>query len=166
MKNVSIEVLRKVYTDLEIEYPIEDFLSTLEHHNNIIQQEKDKIYEQNRLANIEESKKFYVENVFDSLPEEHKDCVEDYIGKIVREMNLWDAFYDPDGIDDEGENMTEYFLIGDKLYLVDIHCEAEWCGDFSSRKNLPGAISVESVNEVEGFDIIHRSGDSARIKLH
>ena len=166
MKNVSIEVLRKVYTDLKVEYPLEDFISALETESRAAQEEKDKSEEKKRLAKIEEAKKIYVEHVFDVVPEEHKDCVEDYIDEIVSEMDLWEAFYDEDGMDDEGETITEFLLVGDKLYLVDIHCEAQWVGDWSVRKNLPGDISVESVKEVEGFDIIERTADGVRVKLH
>lgn len=172
MKNVSIKILRKVYGDLKIDYPIGDFIKALESESKAASEKEDRIEEEKRLAKIEEAKLFYVENYFETVPDNYKDCIGCYIDEIVDGMDWWDTFYDYDGMDDEGETISQYFLIGEKLYLVDIHCEAEWCGDYSSRKNLPGPVGVESFVEVEGFDIVEKfesNGDcepSVRVKLH
>jgi hypothetical protein len=168
MKTVSIEVLERVYNNLEIDYPINDLLSALQVEQDRINDENNKEIERERLAKEEESKKIWIENVREKLPEEHKDCVEDYIDELVEEMEWWDVFYDYDGMDDDGDDTSEYFLIGDKLYLVDIHCEAEWVGDWSVRKNLPGDVSVQAVHEVDGFTIIEglvKDGESVQVKL-
>lgn len=59
-----------------------------------------------------------------------------------------------DDLDDSGVDYIEYLKIGDKLYKVNLHCSAEWCGDWSVRKNLPGDITIKSFGEVKNYDVL------------
>ena len=55
---------------------------------------------------------------------------------------------------DEGVDRIEYFKIGNEIYEVDLHCEAEWVGDWSVRKNLPGEVSATSIKKITDFEIL------------
>lgn len=75
-----------------------------------------------------------------------------------------DIFYEPDGLDDEGADETMVFKIGDAFYEVDVHCEAEWVGDWSVRKNLPGEVSIEAIREIKSFKIEKEEKDYIELK--
>lgn len=91
--------------------------------------------------------------VSDILPAlKEKETVKKVILKSLKDV-AHDMFYDEEGLDDEGADETVVFKIGDNFYEVDLHCEAEWVGDWSVRKNLPGELSVTSVKEIKKYEI-------------
>lgn len=91
------------------------------------------------------------------------ETLEDVILESIEDVTH-DMFYDPDGLDDEGADVTNVFKIGDAFYEVDLHCEANWVGDWSVRKNLPGDVSVEAMREIKKFKIEKETEDYIELK--
>jgi hypothetical protein len=83
------------------------------------------------------------------------------IKDVIYELDddIKEYFYEFEGLDDNGEDKVFIFKIGDNFYEVDIHCSANWVGDFSVRKNLPGDLSIVSIKEIKEYTIIS-SGDN------
>lgn len=79
----------------------------------------------------------------------HKEAIEDK----VENNDYRDLFYDSDGLDDSGADDVVYFKVEDKFYEVEIHCEAEWVGDWSVRKNLPGDVSATKITELTKYKV-------------
>ena len=75
-----------------------------------------------------------------------------------------DIFYEAGGLDDDGATETMVFKIGESFYEIDLHCEAEWVGDWSVRKNLPGDLSVLDVREIKEFTIEEQTKDYIELK--
>lgn len=169
MKNISVEMLRRVYERLEIEYPFDDLLEAVKQESRAALRQEEEKEEEEAKAKIEDSKTIYIGH-FRELTSEDTDSPEEYIDELVDEYEWWDTFYDSDGMDDDGATVSEYFLVGDRLFLVEVHCEANWVGDWSVRKNLPGSIRVESIEEINGFDILEKIVDgkhsSAKVRLN
>jgi hypothetical protein len=69
----------------------------------------------------------------------------------------WYDFIDEEYIPDEGADTEELFKIGDKLYNVKLHCEAEWCGDWSVRANLAGDISITEIEEITDYEVLQET---------
>lgn len=112
----------------------------------------------------EQNKEVEVFNIYETIPSEFE-TVEDYIEEIVDKDDIHEIFYDEDGMDDNGADESVYYMIENKLYCVELHCEAEWVGDWSVRKNLPGDVSITSVKEITDFNIIENSDDYMLIKI-
>lgn len=62
-------------------------------------------------------------------------------------------------IDDEGVEYTKPFIVDGKFYEAELFCKAEWCGDFSSRRNLPGEIDVIKILEIVDYEIKEQNED-------
>jgi hypothetical protein len=62
-----------------------------------------------------------------------------------------------DDLDDSGVEYTEYLKIGDKVYKANLHCSAEWCGDWSVRANTPGKVTLKSFGEVKNYEVAMES---------
>ena len=92
----------------------------------------------------------HVEDILPALKE--KETINKVVLKSIKDV-AHDLFYEEDGLDDEGADETLVFKIGDCFYEIDLHCDAEWVGDWSVRKNLPGKVSVEAVREIKEFQI-------------
>ena len=155
-KNFNTTILEKVYKEMITEVCYEDFLKSL-----IIEVKKAKKIEDD-LAK-EEATKRYVEDIYPELP---KDITyKRFIEKIVEEKKWWDYFYEYDeSMDDDGADYEYYIMIGEKAFEVIVHCDAEWVGDWSVRKNLPGEISVSKITELK-FELLSKTECSAKIKL-
>jgi len=147
-QNFSLEAIEAVFNEKNISFPINDFVTAVK--------QKDKEIKKAEAA-IEAAKPDVVDvNENEILPALVGDeTVEEVIEAAVdlNSDNYHDLFYDSDGMDDEGADDTLYFKVGDKFYKVEIHCEAEWVGDWSVRKNLPGDISVISVEEILNYKV-------------
>lgn len=79
--------------------------------------------------------------------------IESFIQKHVKEHNDGYFSYFKEDLDDDGAEMIDYIKIGDKFYAAEIHCTAEWYGEWSLRCNLPDKITVKSVKEVTEYTI-------------
>jgi len=55
------------------------------------------------------------------------------------------------GLDDEGQNYYEVLKINGTFYKAELICEAEWVGDWSVRKNLPGQSTVIELFEITDY---------------
>lgn len=143
--------IRKVLTGMSIDDThitksvIDEFINLMNKEAEIEKLEAKRIKE-------EEDSKLCVEIVIDKLPDGK--TVQEWYKEYINENYYGDAFYRSEGLPDEGDDLEEYIMIGDKLYLGDIHCEAEWVGDWSVRKNLPGEISVTKITEIKNFEVI------------
>lgn len=156
MAKVELEVVKQAFNDLNIDHPVEDFIKSVE--------ERQKAFEKQKKAEKAEKERIKDVNfVFESIPEGK--TIDEFLDEWFEEYDSWDMFYDYDGIPDEGVSITELFLVGDKLYSVDLDCEAEWVGDWSVRKNLPGERSITRVEEVPSFELLERSEECARVKI-
>ena len=110
----------------------------------------------------EEKSKIRVENIYPE-PNDGK-TIKNFIKSIVKKGDWYDVFADED-LDDDGADINDYYMIGDKLYDVELHCEAEWCGDWSVRANLPGEVTVVTIREITHFEILEKNKKSIMIKL-
>ena len=154
-KNFNTTILEKVYKKMITEVSYEDFLDTL------IAEVKEVKKNEDALAK-EEASKITIEDIYPELPK--GTTYEEYIEEIVEENEWFDYFYDSNGMDDEGADYEYFIMVGDKAFQVDIHCKAEWVGDWSVRKNLPGEVSVVNITELK-FELISKSDNSAKIKI-
>jgi len=103
----------------------------------------------------------YIENILPGL--KINESLEEAILKSIK-GSTHDMFYESDGLDDDGADETIVFKIGDNFYEVDLHCEAEWVGEWSVRKNLPGKVSVSAVREIKNFKIEKEADNYFEIK--
>jgi hypothetical protein len=167
MTKVSLELVEKAFNDTGVDFPTREFIQIVERYQREEDEENERIRKEKENKVREEARIKETEYVFDAIPEEQ--TIDDFLDEWVEEVRdgdlLWNLFYDPKGIDDDGETVDELFLVGDKLYRVSIHCEAEWVSDWSVRKNLPGDYSIESIEEIENFEIIERIENYAKFKI-
>ena len=144
MTNFSQKVIEEVFVEQRINSSLLDFINAL--HVKA---------EQIRL--IEESKPIEVE-VCDILPELSEGAtIEGAINSHIKKhiVGFSDSFYDPDStLEDSGADNIFYFKVGDKFYEVNVHCTAEWCSEWSMRKNIPGDISATSIKELTTYEIV------------
>lgn len=91
--------------------------------------------------------------------------INEFINKVVRNADYHDFFYIEGGLPDKGVDDIDYYKVGDKIYEVSLHCEAEWVGDWSVRENLPGEVSLVSVLEITDFEILKDEGNYILIQI-
>lgn len=128
-----------------LDFPLDKFFKVLEEERMLEDEIK-------RLQKQEEEKIKYIEDDFDFDGLPFDTTPEKLIKSTLRDVKH-DMFYEYDGLPDEGVDRTIYVKIGDKIYEVKLHCEAEWVGDWSVRKNLPGDVSIISITEIEYKDL-------------
>lgn len=110
------------------------------------QKASEKEKRQSLLCSIKEVKD--IENEYDSdwtledVISEEVDCY------INDKLSLHDIFAQDD-YPDEGVTGTFYIKYGDKFYELEIHCGAEWIGDWSVRANVPSGTNIKSVKEIK-----------------
>jgi len=123
-----------------------------------------KIIEVRNTIEMEEASKIEVYEIHPAL--NLQSTLEDTIRKIFKSADIDDAFRgDDDEIPDGGASCIQYIRIGVNLYEVSLHCEADWCGDWSVRANLVGDISVTNIKEIKSFEVIEDHGDYQFIKI-
>ena len=155
------EDIETVFKEKNIQFPLEEFIQALTQKELARQ----KAYEEELAieAAKPESFEIYKEAILEAPTPGTR--VEDLIISAVKNNDYYDLFYDSDGMDDDGEDATVYFKVGDKFYKVEIHCEADWVGDWSVRKNLPGNVNVESIKEVSVYTVRKDEGDYILIDI-
>ena len=154
-KKIDTSIIEKVYNKMITEVSYEDFLKTLITEVNEVKKNEDALAKEQALKR----------SIEDIYPEPPKDTTyEEYITTIVDANEWWDYFYDFYGIDDEGVDYEYFIMVGDKVFQVDVHCKAEWVGDWSVRKNLPGEVSVVNITELK-FELISKTDNTVIIKL-
>lgn len=161
---MKTEILPQIFSTLAIEMvfnkkniniSFKEFIDTLIIEENIVKQEQE--------AKIREEKsKIYIDEVYPPL--DFGITIEDYIKNIIDNEEWYDVFADDD-FPDEGIDENFYYMVGEKLYMVELHCDAEWCGDWSVRANLPGDVSVSTITEIEHFEILNKKKNSVTVKL-
>jgi len=160
MTKFSQQDIEEVFAEKEINFPIEDFINSL--NVNVKRKKKE-------AAEIEAKKPLLVEVCAPAIITQLKEgqTPEEAIHHSVENDDhaYSDLFYDEDGMDDDGADDTVYFKVLDKFYAVDIHCEAEWVGDWSVRKNLPGDISVMDFREVTPIRIIQEEDTYIQLEI-
>jgi hypothetical protein len=142
-------------------YSFEQFYASLiELSDREKAEEKTRKDEKKRRININEN------NIYPDLDNDTYggDTYEERIKSIVDEEDDYfkDKLYGCD-IPDDGSDFDEYLKIGGKVFLVDIHCKADWCGDWSVRANLPGELSVTGIKEIE-YELIEEFENEIIIK--
>ena len=90
----------------------------------------------------------------------HADVLSDVnkIKKTIKQIIWHDYFYDKK-LPDKGFDFEIYYIIKSELYKVSLHCDVEWVGDYSVRKNLPENVSIISITKIENFEIIKDYND-------
>lgn len=157
MKKISVEVIKKILEDFNVNNISLIIDSMVIEEQAITDEIKDKKKkEKEELDSIKEVP-FICDKLEDGI--DYKEKIEE----LVDSFDWHDTFYDSDGMDDDGDDGVNYFLIENKLYMVELHCEAEWIGDWSVRKNLPGRVSVTEITEIPSFEIIEDYGDDGAI---
>lgn len=155
MKKISIKIIKKVLSESNIDTNIVDLM--IKEEENILNNKK-----------IEQAEKAKIKEVF-IIRKEQKYDDDDYIEEIeeiITSYEHWhDEFYDIEGLGDAGVDAIKYIIIGNNLYEVELHCTAEWVGDWSVRKNLPGKVSVTEITKIKSFEISKEYTDWAEIKI-
>ena len=118
--------------------------------------------EKKKKKSIENSKTFPIE--MDYIFEEEVDLGLSEDDDIVD--GLHDFFYEKidkdryhlvfdrvDVFEDEGLDMDIIFKVNGVYYIVNCHCEAEWCSDWSVRANLTGTVNIKSFSKIGYFEI-------------
>ena len=154
----SASAIERVFKEQKIKCDFNTFITAL-----IDVEKKDKA--EKAAIEKEESLKIHVEMVYPALKKDV--TIEEFIEELIDERDDWYDHFQVDaegGMDDDGEDDTLYYKVGDKFYEVEIHCEADWVGDWSVRANLPGDVSVVSIKEIENFEIVETKKNSVIIK--
>ena len=136
------------------EVAYEDFLNTLITECKAVKKIEDDLTK-------EEATKRYVEFVYPKITDSTK--YKAFIKKFVDD-GYWNDVWSDVELSDDGDDYEFYIMIGDKVFETIIHCEAEWVGDWSVRKNLVGKISLSKITEVK-FELLSKTESSAEIKL-
>ena len=158
MSKISIESIKEVFLEKNIQFPLDEFIKAVE------QQEKNRKETKKAIeAAMPEIVDVYSEAILPELEED--ETVEEVIENAVDSNDYHDMFYDPDGLDDYGADDIAYFKVGDKFYEVELHCEANWVGDWSVRKNLPGEVTVLSVKELPVFKVLDENSNCISLEI-
>ena len=161
MGKISKKTLEIVYKEFVPGTSFEDLYKQLER----VEAEQKEIIKQEKIKKEFEASKTIVLDSYYIIENDENQEIDLFLEYQVDIMD-WDSkFYEGDGIPDDGVDGEEYFLIDGKLYLVSLHCEANWVGDWSVRKNLPGDVNITNFYEIKDFDVIEKIGESIRIKI-
>ena len=162
MTKFSQQDIEEVFEEQEIRFPIKDFMNAL--NANVRRKKKE-------AEEIEARKPILIEVCAPAIITQLKEgenpekAIKFSIKKERNEHGLWDLFYDREGMDDDGSDDIMYFKVLDKFYEVELHCEAEWVGDWSVRKNLPGDISVTKIKEVIPIRIVQEEDTYIQLEI-
>jgi hypothetical protein len=99
-------------------------------------------------------KRSSVVDVYLIFPDTGGEHLMDFIDEVISENNSEYARDQSDVIPDEGVNYSAYIKIGDKIYKCNVFCEAEWCGEWSMRCNIPGSATIKSFGEVKNYEVV------------
>ena len=78
-----------------------------------------------------------------------EDIISEEVGCYINDkLSTYEIFH-YDNYPDEGSTEILYAKCGDKYYELEVHCDAEWVGDWSVRANVTGSASVKSVKEIK-----------------
>ena len=87
----------------------------------------------------------------------------EYLSKhIANGDGYWDLFIE-DNLPDYGVDEIEYFKVNSIIYKVKIHCDVDWCGDWSVRKNLPTSWYLTDIEEIIDYNIIEDENENGYI---
>jgi hypothetical protein len=145
MAKYSIEDIQATLAEYQVENP-DEFIKSLK------QKDKDR-------KKAEDEKPIHVEVYSDAIITElehgwtPEEAIRESVSSAKNSDVYHDIFYDPKGLDDSGADATVYFKGMDKFYKVELHCKAEWVGDWSVRKNIPGDVSVTKITELTNYTI-------------
>jgi hypothetical protein len=155
----SKQAIEKAFKENGIKFPLKDFIKSLKTVSKINIVKKKAIKKKPKFKTIE----IYSNNIHPAL--KSGITLEDFIEEVVDNGDYFDMFDTERGMSDDGGDDVEYHKVGDKIYKVSLHCEAEWVGDWSVRKNLPGAVTVTDIKEIKNFKIIKTEKSYITIKL-
>ncbi len=127
---VDFELVKQIYKSTP---NYEQFVKEIELQIKIKKQLKEN---KSKLKNLE----IYIEESEDDIT-----TIQEY----VKELPYWDMYYDYDGLPDGGIFDEMYIKIKDIVYLVKLHCEVEWNGEWSVRKNLPDELKIIDITEID-----------------
>jgi hypothetical protein len=156
----------KKYTKKAIQNTLDVLNIPSDNFFSVLKEEKKKLKAIKEKEEIEANsvKKIYKDHIFPELPESYE--IDEFLEECVEENDYHDTFYEYEGMDDGGADDVVYFKVADKIYEVKLHCEAEWVGDWSVRKNLPGKVSITSIKEIENFEILTNDEDFIVFKIN
>jgi len=152
--------IEKAFKENGIKFPLKDFIKSLRDKEKPKQTKKKVVKKKSNFKTIE----IYNENIHPAL--ENNNTIQEFLEeKIDNGEGYYDMFYDSNGLSDDGADDVEYHKVGDKIYEVSLHCEAEWVPDYSVRKNLPGDVSITEIKEITDFKIIKKESYCLRIQI-
>lgn len=154
--NYTEEIIRKVFENNKIPFPADDFISALKDEKKLVDKRQEEKEEIRKLT-------LTVHNIYPATDMKIKQFLKQEVANLSDGYR--DLFYDEDGMDDSGEDTEDYFKVGGKIYEVKLHCEANWVGDWSVRKNLPGEITMISFKELTDYTVKYDRGDYIEIIL-
>lgn len=152
------EDIEAVFKEKNIQFPVNEFIQALTQKEI----DRQKAYEDELAAEAAKPDvvEIYSYNIMAAPDESKGETLDALLEKAIKDnrSGYFDMFrgdYD-EGMPDEGEDGEDYFKIGDKFYLVELHCDAEWYGEWSLRKNLPGEIHITAVKEIKEYNAIDK----------
>ena len=145
------KLIKEIFDENNIDFKVTKFLQILkEKEKKERDLKKQKTLErekrQNLLCSIEEVKDINDEYGSDWILEE---VISEEVDNYINDKCCLHDIFGYDGYPDEGVTEIFYAKYGDKYYELEIHCGAEWIGDWSVRANVPSDTTIKSVKEIQ-----------------
>lgn len=154
MAKYDLKTIEKAFNEMNLNASFTDFKALLEQDEKAIK-EKEKAKKARRDATKDINDIYSIELL------EGRD-VDDFIRDTVPEI---DDLFDCEDVEDGDVEMTYYVKVGDKIYELELTCEAEWVGDWSMRCNVPGTIEVGEIKEITNYEVLVDEGDYMQILI-
>jgi hypothetical protein len=145
-KKFSLEAIEQAFREIEDQEMTQEFIG-------ILTTKQDELDKAETRRKAEEAKFKKIEIYEHNIHPETTEDVTNFLTERVKNGDYYDLFADDD-LPDEGSDDVEYHKIGDRIYELSLHCEAEWIGDWSVRANVPGEITITSLREITDFEVI------------
>ncbi len=153
MAKYDLKTIEKAFNEMNLNASFTDFKALLEQDEKAIK-EKEKAEKARRDATKE------VMDFYPALPE--GEDVDDFIRDTVPEI---DDLFDCEDVEDGDADREYYVKVGDKIYQLELTCEAEWVGDWSMRCNVPGTVEVGTIKEITDYEILNESDGYMQILI-
>jgi len=141
------EDIEKAFQEQNIQIPLEQFIDLV----RVKSKERKKAEAVKKAAAKPKNRTVEIYNIHPALPSQEEKDVEAFLNTVVPKTNT--DLFDHDDFPDEGADETDYYKIGDRIYEVEVHAEAEWYGEWSMRCNMPSDVSLVSFKEITDFKI-------------
>lgn len=153
MAKYDLTTIEKAFNEMNLNASFTDFKALLEQDKKAIK-EKEKAEKARRDATKE------VMDFYPAVPE--GEDVDDFIRDTVPTI---DDLFTCEDVEDGDAEREYYVKVGDKIYQLELTCEAEWVGDWSMRCNVPGTKEVGTIKEITDYEILNESDGYMQILI-